>query len=131
MYIFKKLDNIIELLGRYFHLKQRMILFSFSRESLSDNWKVNVGSSSLKQLEMSGRYRLWLDEVSQIFGGLDMCAMEIVQSNTGKEYIIEVNDSTMELSEETREDDCQHIAELIIHKMQIYCRSDRELTILT
>lgn len=69
--------------------------------------------------------------MSQIFGGLDICALEVVQSKNGKEYIIEVNDCTMELVGETQEEDCQNIAKLILHQMQIFCRPDEELTILT
>ncbi len=69
--------------------------------------------------------------MSQIFGGLDICAIELVQSKTGKEFIIEINDCTMSLLGETQEADCQSIAELITHKMQIYCRPNQELTILT
>jgi hypothetical protein len=37
----------------------------------------------------------------------------------------------MQLFSETQEEDCQSIAELIIHKMQIFCRPNQELTILT
>jgi len=69
--------------------------------------------------------------VSQIFGGLDICAIKLVQSKTGKEFIIEINDCTMQLLGETQEEDCQSIAELIIHKMEIFCRPNQELTILT
>ncbi len=69
--------------------------------------------------------------MSQIFGGLDICAIELVQSKNGQEFIIEINDSTMQLFSETQEEDCQSIAELIIHKMQIFCRPNQELTILT
>ncbi|CAF4427480.1 unnamed protein product, partial [Adineta steineri] len=76
-------------------------------------------------------YRLWIDEVSQIFGGLDICAVEIVQSNDGKEFIIDVNDCTMQLVGETYEEDYQSIAKLIIHKMEIYCRPNQELTTVT
>jgi hypothetical protein len=66
--------------------------------------------------------------VSQIFGGLDICAIKLVQSKIGKEFII---DCTMQLLVETQEEDCQTIAELIIHKMEIFCRPNQELTILT
>ncbi len=69
--------------------------------------------------------------MSQIFGGLDICAIELIQSKTGEEFIIEINDCTMELLGDTQEEDCQLIADLITHKMQIYCRPDQELTILT
>lgn len=68
--------------------------------------------------------------MSQIFGGLDICAVEVIQSTNGKEYIIDINDCTMELIGESQEEDCEYIAELIRHRMQIYCRPDEELTIL-
>ena len=69
--------------------------------------------------------------MSQIFGGLDICAIEIIQSITGKEFIIDINDCTMELFGETYEEDCQAIAELIVHKMEVYCRPNQQLTTLT
>ncbi len=69
--------------------------------------------------------------MSQIFGGLDICAIKLVQSKNGKEFIIEINDCTMQLLGETQEEDCQIIAELIIHKMEIFCRPNQEFTILT
>ncbi|CAF3376022.1 unnamed protein product [Rotaria sp. Silwood1] len=102
-----------------------------SRKSLSGNWKTNIGSSIIQQIEMTDRYRLWIDEVSQIFGGLDICAIEVIKSINGKEYIIKINDCTMQLLKETQEEDCQSIAELIMHQMQIYCRPDQEISILT
>jgi len=38
------------------------------------------------------RYRLWADECSQLFGGLDVLAIQAVQAKDGREYIIDVSD---------------------------------------
>ncbi len=84
------------------------------------------------------RYRLWVDEVSKIFNGLDMCAVEAVVNQDSKEYIIEVslfwfwkfkseedeswkskaNGCSFNLLGDSQEEDREHIAGLVAGKMQ-------------
>ncbi|CAF2762943.1 unnamed protein product [Rotaria sp. Silwood2] len=122
-YIDGRCDVYVQKIGQYYK--------AFIRKSLTGNWKANTGSAMLEQIEMTDRYRLWIDEVSQLFGGLDMCAIEIVQSKDGKEYIVQVNDSCMQLLGESQDEDRRCIAELVLHKMQIYCRPDKQPTMMT
>lgn len=73
----------------------------------------------LEQIQMTERYKMWIDEVSELFGGLDICALEIIVSKDGREFIIEVNDSALSLMGDTQEEDRRHIAELVAHRMQV------------
>ena len=73
---------------------------------MSGNWKTNVGQSILEEISVSDKHKAWIDAVSQMFGGLDICSLEAVVSRIdGKEWIIEVNDCATTLMGESQEDD--------------------------
>jgi len=113
-YIESKFDLHIQKIGSKYK--------ALMRKSLSGTWKTNVGQSILEEISVSEKHKLWIETVSEMFGGLDICSLEaVVGRMDGKEWIIEVNDSATTLMGESQEDDRKNIADVVIEAMEEKC----------
>ena len=92
----------------------------FKRSSLSGSWKTNTGSSSLEEIELTDTYRFWITEASKMFGGLDICTVDVIyDADEDKEYIMEVNGSSSGFSPDpaTLEADNTAVKHLVLSKL--------------
>nr|NP_731458.2 synapsin, isoform E [Drosophila melanogaster]AAN13463.2 synapsin, isoform E [Drosophila melanogaster] len=95
---------------------------AFMRKSITGNWKTNQGSAMLEQITLTEKYKSWVDEISELFGGMEVCGLSVVVAKDGREYIISACDSTFALIGDTQEEDRRQIADLVSGRMQNVCR---------
>jgi len=108
------------------------------RRNSDSSWKNNWGNVRFNDHPWREKYQIWVDEVRQIFGGLDMFALDVLHrsnkstSQKGKDnnqksdlkdeveeedFIIEINDSAMGLDYDFEVEDLKHIRELVLQRM--------------
>jgi hypothetical protein len=81
------------------------------------NWKRNVGGALLEEIPVTSEYKLWVDECSKLFGGLDILALDALHLDDGTDIIIELNDTAMGLNPEHKIEDMGHIKNIVLQKM--------------
>jgi len=88
------------------------------RRKCASGWKGNQGTAILDDIEMTERYKLWADECSKLFGGMDILAIDAIHcQDSEKEYILEVNDCSIGLGPLHEEEDLQNLVDLTLQRM--------------
>ena len=99
----------------------------FKRRSM--NWKGNVGNASINEdAEVTQQFKIMIREASSIFGGLDICALDLVHdTKTDSFKILELNGTAIGLVQRHKEEDMKCMRDLVITKMsQIYASIDKK-----
>eukprot|EP01083_Nonionella_stella_P076102 207199_1 len=88
----------------------------------SDSWKNNWGAIQHVDYELEKKHKEWIDSASSIFGGLDICALDVLKLKDGKEIILELNGTACGLMADHESHDASIIRDMVIDKMsRIYC----------
>lgn len=91
---------------------------AFKRESMCGSWKTNMGSSHLEEVEVTDTFKVWAEQASAMFGGLDICTVDAIHdSKTGKDIIMEVNGTASGFAPETTAEDNGFVRDRVIEKM--------------
>ncbi|KAL5111303.1 Synapsin-3 [Taenia crassiceps] len=91
---------------------------TFMRKSISNPSLGSSGATVLEKIPVSPRFNEWITEVSQMFGGLDMCAIKVLQDPAGEYFIQDVYGSDFILLGDGQEEDRARIAELLLQRME-------------
>jgi len=89
----------------------------FKRMAMGNNWKTNTGTSVMEEVEVSPLYKFWADEAGKMFGGLDIFAVDAIHTTDGKEFILEVNDSSIGLHPEREQEDMGFMRDMVLERM--------------
>lgn len=95
------------------------VVHHFRRKSISGNWKTNQGSAMLEQMPVSDKHKMWIEEISKVFGGLVLCEISFLVDRNGTEYLHSFKDSSFPLIGDSQEEDRKSIVEIVSSKMQV------------
>jgi hypothetical protein len=94
------------------------------KRTVVKGWKGNVGESRVEDIAVTDTYKIWAEECSHIFGGLDILSIDAVIDEKGNHTILEVNDTATGLNPVHAEEDSGHIRDLVIQRMEEAYRSE-------
>eukprot|EP01106_Pelomyxa_sp_JSP_P019336 TRINITY_DN9600_c0_g1_i1.p1 TRINITY_DN9600_c0_g1~~TRINITY_DN9600_c0_g1_i1.p1 ORF type:complete len:297 (-),score=44.86 TRINITY_DN9600_c0_g1_i1:71-961(-) len=80
-------------------------------------WKSQFGGADLQEIPITETYKLWVDECSKCFGGLDWLAVDAIHGKDGEDYIIEMNGSAIGFLPGRWEEDTFFVRDMIMQRL--------------
>ncbi len=91
----------------------------------SFNWKVNYGMSNIRdECEMKPHWKKWIDLIYNTYPEMLTFDIDALVDKKGKEYILEVNGSSQGFAPEHRNQDLEHLRDLVVRKMEVILGQD-------
>ena len=88
-----------------------------SSESGFRTWS-NWGTLQYEEVDNTKQYRRWAELVSKIFGGLDIFALNVIQTDVGNEYILGIQDSSCPFAPQYQNEDAAQCAALVVARIE-------------
>jgi len=96
------------------------------RRNSHNNWKNQCGNVVFTDHHWDPKYELWVDEVRQIFGGMDMFGIDVLHNSEGEDFILEVNDYAMGFDSDYEAEDKKWVRELVVQRMnETWCGAEK------
>jgi len=86
-------------------------------------WKSQFGGAGLFEIPLTDTYKFWADECAKCYGGMELLAVDAVHGKDGKDYILELNATSIGIVGEHWLEESRHIVDMVINKINwIYCK---------
>jgi len=99
----------VQKIGNHYRVMKKMFTGS--------GWKSQFGGSSLFEIPLEEKYKLWADECAKCFGGMDLLAVDALHGKDGKDYILELNGSAIGLLPDKWMEDSIFVRDLTLERM--------------
>lgn len=84
-----------------------------------NSWKTNTGTAVLEEIPVTEEHMLWVNECAKLFGGLDWFALDTIHDEaTDKDYILELNGTSIGLGPEREDEDNRLIRGIALRKLR-------------
>jgi len=114
-----KIDVRVQKIGNHYRAIAR------KRMSEQSPWKSNEGIGiSEEDVKVKKRWKKWIDAAAEECE-MEICGMDLLVDEDGKEYILELNSSSIGLPQRHSEEDTGYIRDLVVEKMNmIFCNNN-------
>ncbi len=87
----------------------------YKRNSTSGNWKGNVGTSIIEEVEVTSKMKNWCEWVVAAFPqGMEIVTLDFIRDEKGNDFILEVNDTASGLWDDNAKEDMKTIANIVL-----------------
>lgn len=132
---FGDISSILALSSEYFTTEESMVVAAeiyiqwingsircFKRVKSSSytgfrSWS-DWGTVQYQEVDQTKQYKKWAELVSSIFGGLDIFALNVIQTDSGEEYILGIQDSSCPFAPQYQSEDAAKCAALVRERIE-------------